>query len=299
MKHLLDLGDFKEKELKNILNLAKAIKKNQKKYSKTLYEKVLVMMFEKPSLRTRLSFDVAMTQLGGHAVFYDISNSPLHKGKESISDTSKVMSRMANFIMARTYSHAYLAEFASYSSVPVINGLTNMFHPCQILGDLLTISEKVKGKFSVAYYGDCQTNVAHSWIRAANILDFKLYLCGPSRKKYLPLKTILGKAMNVSIINNPEKIPPTDIVYTDSWMSYQVPKSEQKQRLKDLSKYRVDEVTMRRAKKKSYFMHDLPALRGMEVTSEVIDGKQSIILDQAENRIHVEKGILVWLWKNR
>jgi ornithine carbamoyltransferase len=296
---LLTLDDFSAKELLSIITLAQTIKKNKKKYSKALYEKVLVMMFEKPSLRTRLSFDAAMTQLGGHAIFYDTSHSPLHAGKETISDMATVIGRMSDGIMARTYSHENLEEFAKYSRVPVINGLTNFSHPCQILGDLLTIKEKKKTvKPTIAYYGDCNNNVTHSLMFAANKLKFSLTLVCPKSNTYMPNPGVLETTKKyVTLIHRPKDVPKTDVVYTDSWMSYQIPKYQQFRRKKALKRYQVNQEAMKRAKKNAIFMHDLPALRGMEVHEDVIDGKQSVIFDQAENRLHIEKAILVYLLK--
>ncbi|MEK6941040.1 MAG: ornithine carbamoyltransferase [Nanoarchaeota archaeon] len=297
MRHLLNLNDLEAQEIFNIITLAQKIKKNPDLYNKVLHRKTLIMLFEKPSLRTRLSFEIGMTHLGGHAIYYDVTSSPLHKGKESLSDTAKVMSRMADIIMARTYSHEKLEEFAGHSEVPVINGLTDLYHPCQILGDLLTIKEKKNTlKASIAYYGDCRTNVANSWMLASKKLNFKLILAGPNK----PLKELFDKTKsNVTWVRNPKKVQPTDVVYTDSWMSYNIPAWKKTIRQIMFKKYQVNSNVMKRAKKNAIFMHDMPAIRGMEVTTEVIDGKQSIILDQAENRLHIEKAILIWLLKHK
>ncbi len=297
MNHLLSLNDLSGKEITDIISLAQTIKKSPKKYSKALFEKTIVLMFDKPSLRTRLSFEMAMTQLGGHAIYYGVNESPLAIGKESLYDTAKVISRMANGIVIRTFSHDRLLEFAASADAPVINALTDFEHPCQIIGDLLTIKEKKKTlQPSVAYYGDCHTNVCHSWMFAAKKLNFSLFLVGPDKKAYQPSEQVFSLTKsNVTLLSDPKKVPPTDIVYTDSWMSYQIPKDEQEKRVKDFGLYTVTKQVMNQAKKDALFMHDLPAIRGMEVEEGVIDGKQSIVFEEAENRLHSEKAILVWL----
>lgn len=286
MKHLLSLKDYSREEILDFISLAEKIKRKPKKYSKKLQGKTLLMLFAKPSLRTHLSFDVAMYQLGGHAIFYDLSHSVLGE-KESIKDFSKVTSRYVNVIMARLYEQAQLEELAKYSSVPVINGLTNFSHPCQILGDLLTIKEhfrKLDG-IKLIFIGDADNNITTSLIYACPKVGIKLNIICPKELK----PKIPGK---YSLSFNP-KDAKGDIIYTDTWYSYHVEKSQYAKRKKLLKKFQVNKKILGKAK----FMHCLPASRNEEVTDEVMDSKQSLVYDQAENRLHIEKAILLKLLK--
>ena len=292
--NLLSIADLTEKEIHDLINLGIKIKKSPNKYRKKLKNKSLLMLFAKPSLRTHLSFDLAITQLGGHAIFYNMENSPLGK-KESIKDGAKVMSRYVNFIMARLYEHEEMQELAKYSDVPVINGLDNLEHPCQILGDLMTIKEKINTikDFKMAYLGDSQNNVTYSLMFASKILGFKLNIACPKKKEFYPLADIL-KSTKVKVTNLKEAVKNSDIVYTDSWMSYHIPESQEKRRKKILKPFQVNANVMGLSKK-ALFMHCLPAKRGDEVTDEVMDSNRSIIYDQAENRLHIQKAILLKL----
>jgi len=286
MKHLLSLKDYSREEILDFISLAEKIKRKPKKYSKKLQGKTLLMLFAKPSLRTHLSFDVAMYQLGGHAIFYDLSHSVLGE-KESIKDFSKVTSRYVNVIMARLYEQAQLEELAKYSSVPVINGLTNFSHPCQILGDLLTIKEhfrKLDG-IKLIFIGDADNNITTSLIYACPKVGIKLNIICPKELK----PKIPGK---YSLSFNP-KDAKGDITYTDTWYSYHVEKSQYAKRKKLLKPFQVNKKILGNAK----FMHCLPASRGEEVTDEVMDSKQSLVYDQAENRLYIEKAILLKLLK--
>ena len=286
MKHLLSLKDYTREEILDFISLAEKIKKRPRKYSKKLRGKTLLMLFAKPSLRTHLSFDVAMYQLGGHAIFYDLSHSVLGE-KESIKDFSKVTSRYVNVIMARLYEHEQLEELAKYSSVPVINGLTNFSHPCQILGDLLTIKEhfrKLDG-IKLIFIGDADNNITTSLIYACPKVGIKLNIICPKELK----PKIPGK---YSLSFNP-KDAKGDIIYTDTWNSYHVEKSQYAKRKKLLKPFQVNKKILGNAK----FMHCLPASRGEEVTDEVMDSKQSLVYDQAENRLYIEKAILLKLLK--
>lgn len=284
MKHLLSLKDFSKQEILDFISLAEKIKRKPKKFSKKLKGKTLLMLFAKPSLRTHLSFDIAMYQLGGHTIFYDLSHSVLGE-KESIKDFSKVISRYVNVIMARLYEHEKMEELAKYSSVPIINGLDNFSHPCQILGDLLTIKEhfgRLEG-IKLTFIGDADNNITTSLIYACPKVGIKLNIVCPKQLK----PKISGK---YSLSHNP-KDAKGDILYTDTWYSYHVEKSQYARRKKLLRKFQVNKKLLGKAK----FMHCLPASRNEEVTDEVIDSKQSLVYDQAENRLHIEKSILLKL----
>mgnify|MGYP001600806170 FL=1 len=286
MKHLLTLKDFSREEILDFISLAEKIKKKQKKYSRRLSGKTLLMLFAKPSLRTHLSFDVAMYQLGGHAIFYDLSHSVLGE-KESIKDFSKVISRYVNVIMARLYEHSQLEELARYSLVPIINGLTNFSHPCQILGDLLTIKEhfgKLEG-IKLTFIGDADNNITTSLIYACPKVGIKLNIVCPKQMK----PKVPGR---YSLSHNP-KDAKGDVIYTDTWYSYHVEKSQYARRKELLRKFQVDKKLLGRAK----FMHCLPASRNEEVTDEVMDSKQSLVYDQAFNRLPIEKAVLIKLLK--
>ena len=244
------------------------------------------MLFAKPSLRTHLSFDVAMYQLGGHAIFYDLSHSVLGE-KESIKDFSKVTSRYVNVIMARLYEHKDMEELAKFSSVPIINGLDNFSHPCQILGDLLTIKEHFGklDRIKLIFIGDADNNITTSLIYACPKIGIKLNIICPKELK----PKIPGK---YSLSFNP-KDAKGQIIYTDTWYSYHVEKSQYAKRKKLLRKFQVNKKLLGNAK----FMHCLPATRGDEVTDEVMDSKQSLVYDQAYNRLPIQQAILLKLLK--
>ncbi len=262
------------------------------------------MIFEKPSLRTRLSFETGMTQLGGHAIY--LSPADIGMGKrELVSDTAIVTSSMVDAIMARTFSHETVEELAKYSKVPVINGLSDLEHPCQILADLMTIWE-VKGKLkglTVAYVGDAENNVTHSLCLACAILGIN-FQCG-APKGFWMKKEIVGKAKqyaaktkaHIKETDDPkEAAKNADVIITDTWVSMG-DEAEKAKRLKILEPYQINVKLMTKAKKDATFMHCLPAYRGNEVTSDVIDGPQSIVFQEAENRLHVQKALLVYLLK--
>src|SRR3989338_6563886 len=293
MKNLISINNLNKKEILDLINLAVKIKKHSKKYKNKVFEKVLLTFFELPSLRTELSFDTAMFQMNGEVIDYHSESSPWAHGKESIEDVAKVVSRYCDLVMIRMKDHNEFVKFAKNSKIPVINGLTSYEHPCQILSDLMTIYEKKK-KFNLklAYFGDANNNVTHSLINAANKLGFEMSIACPNNKDFTP-KIPLKK---VKIFHNlKDAVKDADIVYTDSWMSYRIPKSQHKKRIKILKKFQVNKNVMKLAKKNAIFMHCLPALRGEEVTKDVIDGKQSIVFDQAENRLHMQKAILLKL----
>ena len=248
-----------------------------------------------------------MFQLGGHAIFFDMHEAPLAKGKESISDTAKTASAYVNIIVARLFEHANIEELARNAGAPVINGLTNFSHPCQILSDLLTIRErfgKLKG-LKLAYFGDANDNIVHSLLYACPKAGIDLVICCPDKKEFRPLVSVVDfatrearhNATKIVISSNAEITKGADIIYTDTWMSYHIPKSEEKRRIAALKRFQVNSKIMKLAKKDAIFMHCLPAKRGQEVSTEIIDGKQSIVWKQAENRLHMEKAILIWLLK--
>lgn len=304
MKHFLDLSHVDKRELRNILEDAKRRKKKSSKTSKVLVtdksnakDKLLLMIFEKPSTRTRLSFDLAMRQLGGQTIVMNSNDMHLGKGEESIEDTAKVISSFSDIVMFRTFAHQSLLELSQLLTVPLINGLTDHSHPCQLLSDVLTFEEHkgtIKGA-KVAWVGD-GNNVTNSAIEAAVQFDFELHISCP--KGYMPSKKILDwadkKNGKIIIFQNPEKaVKDVDCIMSDKWVSMG-DKVNVKKKKKDLKLYQVNEKLMSFAKKDAIFMHVLPAARGEEVTADVIDGKQSVVWQQAENRLHGQKAIIDW-----
>ncbi len=303
-KDLITLKDFTKEEILELIEKAGKIKEKPDRYSQLLKGKSMLMFFEKPSLRTRVSFEVGMTQLGGHAIYADIATTPMGK-KESVSDTAKVSSRYCDIIIARLFSHKNMEELGKYSAVPVINALTDFSHPCQVLSDLLTIKEK-KGKLNIklAYLGDSNNNVTHSLIYAAAIVGFDISIGCP--KKHSPNPIVIkeanellkkyGNKNKIRITDKAEEaVKGADVVYTDSWMSYHVPKEQLDERIKAFKPYQVTSYLMKKAKQDAIFMNCLPALRGYEQTADVIDSKQSVVFDQAENRLHMQKAIILKL----
>lgn len=295
-RHLTSIADLSKKEMLNIIKRA-IILKNElsvKGCNKKLLDgKTLAMIFEKPSLRTRISFEIGMTQLGGHAIY--LGPSDIQMGtREPIEDISKVTSSMADIIMARTFAHESVTKLAKSSAVPVINGLSDLEHPCQILADLMTIYEvkKTFKNMSISYVGDCENNVTHSLALASAILDIEFKCAAP--KVYFMNKKI-SKMANAFETEDPyEAVKKTDVVITDTWVSMGDEKEKQ-QRLKIFKKYQVNKKLMSLAKKDAIFLHCLPAYRGNEVTNEVIDGKQSVVFQEAENRLHAQKALMLFL----
>ncbi len=257
------------------------------------------MIFEKPSTRTRTSFEVGINQLGGHAIIINSENSQLGRG-ETPSDTAKVLSRYVDLIMVRCFKHEMLMELAQYSSVPVINGLTDFSHPCQVMADIMTFIEHrgdISGK-NIAWLGD-GNNMANSWIHAAVQFDFNLTLACP--KELMPDRNVLEWAKknssNIDITTDPKKAAKdANLVTTDTWIS--MGDKDAKKRKKLLAPFQVNNKIMNLASNDAIFMHCLPAHRGEEVTDEVIDGKQSVVFDEAENRLHIQKAIMIWCLKN-
>lgn len=290
-------------EILSTFSLARAMKANRKKYSKALSGKTLALIFEKPSLRTRASFDVGIQQLGGFSLC--LSPSEINLGKrESVHDIAKTLERMVQGIMIRTFAHQIVLDMAQFASIPVINGLTDYSHPCQAMADFLTIFEKkkkLKG-LKLAYIGD-GNNVAHSLMFAGARLGVNVTIACPSG--YEPNPSALqqasddakGTGARIEVLRDPsEGVKNADVVYTDVWASMGQ-EAEAESRKKIFSAYRVDPELMAKAKKDAIFMHCLPAHRGDEVTDEVIDSPQSVVFDEAENRLHVQKAIMYLLMK--
>jgi ornithine carbamoyltransferase len=293
-RHLLSLLDFSARELQDILKLAADLKKQQKKGKKDqcLKGKILAMIFEKSSTRTRVSFEAAMYQLGGHAINIQATDSQLGRG-ETYEDTASVLSRYVQGIMLRTFSQVNLEKMASASSVPVINGLTDLFHPIQVLADLQTILE-VKKKLDglkIAYVGD-GNNLANSWINAAIVLKFDLNVACP--QGFAPSGGILGQIgnhPNVQLLTDPiEAVKSADVIYTDTWFSMGQKVDEQKKKL--FQPFQVNREMLSHASLEVMVLHCLPAHREEEITSEVLDGPHSYVLEEAENRLHTQKAIL-------
>ena len=294
-RDFLAIPDFSRKELESLFDLADRVSKG--KYDrKPLAGKSLAMIFMKSSTRTRVSFEVGTWQLGGHALFLSPRDVQLGRG-EPIADTARVLSRYVNGIMIRTFAHAEVVELAEFATVPLINGLTDLLHPCQILADLLTVKQQLGGYEGkkVAWIGD-GNNMANSWINAAYRLGFELTLACP--EGYDPDATILKRAQKeakVTVVRDPkEAADGADVVNTDVWASMGQ-EEEQKIREKAFAGYQVDGALMKRASKKAIFLHCLPAHRGEEVSESVIEGPQSRVWDEAENRLHVQKAIMAVL----
>ena len=294
-RHFLDLDRIETAELRRMLDMGVAYKRNGRESQRILAGKTLAMIFEKPSTRTRVSFEVAMRQLGGEVVILGSETTQLARG-ETVADTARVLSRYVDAIMIRTTQAAKLEEMAQHATVPVINGLTDTSHPCQLMADVMTLEEKkgpAKGKI-VAWSGD-GNNVATSWVHAAVRFDFDLRIACPDELR--PPAPLLDWARRnggrVSVTVDPEAaVREADCVVTDTWVSMGVDASVNRHNM--LAPYRVDERLMARAKPDAIFMHCLPAKRGDEVSAAVIDGPQSAVWDEAENRLHAQKGILAW-----
>jgi len=289
--NLLTLKDLDPYRINHLIDWAIKIKTNPKKYHDILEGKTLTMIFEKPSTRTRCSFETGMTQLGGHSIFLDWKVT--HLGKAALKDEIKSIERYSDIIMARVHKHNTLVEIAKYVSIPIINGLSEKYHPCQILGDLQTIKEK-KGEFeglTIAYIGD-GNNVCNSLIIGGSKMGIHVNVATP--KGYEPSEEAVkigGK--NVNLGDDPKVASDdVDIVYTDTWISMGF-EEEREKRMRDFKGFTVTKEILGKA----LFMHCLPAYRGVEVTDEVMDSPQSIIFDQAENRLHIQKAIVLWLIK--
>jgi ornithine carbamoyltransferase len=298
-RHFLDLSDFTATDLKGFLDRARSMKagfrRDEVPKERPLAGKVLAMVFDKPSTRTRVSFDVGMRQLGGETIMLTGKEMQLGRG-ESIADTARVLSRYVDAIMIRMLDHAAMRELAANATVPVINGLSKMSHPCQVMADVMTFEEK-KGAIAgrtVAWSGDAN-NVLGSWVHAASRFDFDLRIATPPELSPRDGLMAWAKAngARVTLTSDPfEAVDGSDCVVTDCWVSMGDEDEGRRQNL--LQRYQVNAQLMSAAGKGAIFMHCLPAHRGEEVTDDVIDGPQSVVFDEAENRLHAQKGILAW-----
>lgn len=298
-RDFLSFDDFSRAELEEILHLAARLKRDVKdgKQAPLLSGKSLVMIFEKPSLRTRVTFEIGMSQLGGTAVYLTPKDIQLGK-RESVADIARNLDRWVDLIMARTYAHATLVELARYASIPVINGLSDRLHPCQVLADCLTLVEK-RGRLDglrVAFIGDAN-NVANSWMEAAAKFPFEFVLACPAA--YEPDASMLqaARAAGARIRVTADvagAARSADVLYTDVWTSMGQ-EHETEKRHRDFAAYQINRPLLQLAAPAAVVMHCLPAHRGQEITDDVIDGPQSVVFDQAENRLHIQKAIMVWL----
>jgi ornithine carbamoyltransferase len=297
VRHFLDLIDIPKPVLQGMIDRSRqmkaALKRGEQK--KPLAGKTLAMVFDKPSTRTRVSFDVGMRQLGGESIMLTAQEMQLGRG-ETLADTARVLSRFVDAIVIRILDHKDVVELAKYATVPVINALTRRSHPCQVLADVMTFEEKkgsIKGR-TVAWTGDCN-NVLASWMHAAERFDFTLRVATPGElrpKKWL-LDCVRSSGAAIQIGDDPdEAVDGADCVVTDTWVS--MGDKNGKHRHNILQRYQVNSALMKRAKPDALFMHCLPAHRGDEVTDEVMDGPQSVVFDEAENRLHAQKGLLAW-----
>ncbi|SFK36707.1 ornithine carbamoyltransferase [Methylophaga sulfidovorans] len=296
MRHFLTLKDLAADELEALINRASELKEMQHKGEiyQPLKNKVLAMIFEKSSTRTRVSFESAMIQFGGGSIFLSPDDTQLGRG-EPVEDSARVISSMVDAVMIRTFEHAKIETFAKYSSVPVINALTDDFHPCQLLADMQTYQEhrgSIKGK-KVVWIGD-GNNMCHSYINAAQQFGFELHIATPIG--YEPKADIVSSVdATVELFNNPaDAAKDADLVVTDVWASMGQ-EEEQRKREEAFAEFQVNNDIMKLAAKDALFMHCLPAHRGEEVTADVIDGKQSVVWDEAENRLHAQKALLEFL----
>ena len=305
MKNFINISDCSSVELRAIIEEAKKRKQNRSGLNKSAPDndkpfegKSMAMIFEKPSTRTRMSFDIAVKQLGGSSIILNPDGIHYGKGDETLKDTAKVLSEYVDIVMLRTSSHKNLEEFGNHLDIPIINGLSDVSHPCQIMSDILTYEESngsIEGKI-VSWIGDGNNNMSNSLIEAAGKFNFQLKIGCP--KKYAPNKTILNwskkNKVNLIVTNKPyEAIKDSDCVMTDKWISMN-DKVNKKVKKKILKPYQVNKKLMSAAKSDAIFMHCLPVGRGEEVTDDVIDGKQSVVWRQALNRVHAQKSIIKW-----
>ena len=305
MKNFINISDLSSEELRFIIEEAKSRKKKRKSLNKSSPDedkpfegKSMAMIFEKPSTRTRMSFDIAVKQLGGSSIILNPEGIHYGKGDETLKDTAKVLTEYVDIVMLRTSNHKNLEEFGKHLDIPIINGLSDQSHPCRILSDILTFEEingSIKDKV-ISWLGDGNNNMSNSLIEAAGKFSFKLKIGCP--KNYMPNKRILKWAkknkVNLIVTKKPEEaVKDSDCVMTDKWVSMN-DKVNKKLKKKDLKKYQVNKKLMKLAKSEAIFMHCLPVGREEEVTDEVIDGEQSVVWKQALNRVHAQKSIINW-----
>ncbi|MFT4174187.1 MAG: ornithine carbamoyltransferase [Rhodocyclaceae bacterium] len=296
-KHYLQFNDLTREEYAYLFERIAWIKRKFKNYEPyhPLFDRTLVMIFEKASTRTRLSFEAGMQQLGGSAIYLNTRDSQLGRG-EPVEDSAEVISRMSDVVMIRTFEQTIIERFAKHSRVSVINGLTNEYHPCQILADIYTFIEhrgSIQGK-TVAWIGD-SNNVCNTWLQAAEVLDFQVHVATPKGYEVEPERANLHGTGHFKTFDDPmEAARGADIITTDVWTSMGF-EAENEERLRDFADFQVDAEMMRVAAPDAVFMHCLPAHRGEEVAAEVIDGPQSVVWDEAENRLHAQKALLEYV----
>ena len=300
-RDFLSITDFSRRDFLDVLHIASRLKKKNRLLLK---HKTLIMIFEKPSLRTHASFEIGLTQLGGHALYFGPEHIGLGK-REPIEHGAKVLSSMGDILMARVFDHNTVVELAKHSNVPVINGLSDLEHPCQILADVMTIAEHKKRLtgLHIAYVGDGENNVTHSLALASGLLGMHVTVASPKGYAMKPEIVSQAKALakryhgSITETHDPRAaVRDADVVYTDTWVSMGDEKEKNK-RLKVFKPYQINTILMARAKPDAIFMHDMPAYLGNEVTKEVFDSPQSVVYAQAENRLHAQKGLLVFLLK--
>ena len=307
-RHILTITSLTAEEVHKILDLAMQMKAHPEYFARDLEQKTLLMLFEKPSLRTRVSFETGMTRLGGHAIMYSVADSPLGK-KETIADTAHVLERMVDVVMARLNKRADIRELAANSKIPVINALDDFAHPTQMLADFQTIIEKrgtLKGTV-LSYFGDVANNVTYDLMRTCALLGLECHVCGPNKGGQYQIEQEVidecnalnqktgGKLLITHDVDEAAK--GTNVVYTDTILSYHIPHDQLEERRKVFKPYQVNAELMAKCEKDCLFLHCLPAVRGDEVTAEVIDGKQSVVFDEAENRMWAEMALLHYLVK--
>jgi ornithine carbamoyltransferase len=301
IRHFLQFVDFDRTEIEHVFARTHVIKDRYKRYQPyhPLADRTLVMIFEKQSTRTRLSFEAGIHQLGGAGVYLNTRDSQLGRG-EPVEDAAQVISRMCDLVMIRTYEQSIVERFATHSRVPVINGLTNEYHPCQVLADVYTFIEQrgpIAGK-TVAWVGDAN-NMAYTWIQAAGLLDFRIRISTPPGYRVDPSRVSARDAAHLECFDDPmQACAGADLVSTDVWTSMGF-EDESRDRLTAFADWQVDADMMRQARPEAVFMHCLPAHRGEEVSAEVIDGPQSVVWDEAENRLHVQKALMEYLLLGR
>ena len=297
-RDLLDLASLSAEELERLLGLAERLKHELRAGLEHPYlrGRTLAMIFQKPSLRTRLTFETGMAQLGGHAIYLAPQDIGIGE-RESVKDVARNLSRWVDLIMIRTFAHEICVELANEASVPVINGLTDLLHPCQLLADLLTLRERFGdlSKICVAYVGD-GFNLAHSWIEAAALAGFELRLGCPVgyEPRHEFVERMRRGKFGILTHDPAEAVRGADVIYTDTWTSMGQEK-EGARRRRDFKAFQVNRDLLAQARRTAVVMHCLPAHRGEEITDEVLDGPRSLVLDQAENRLHAQKAVMVWL----
>ena len=294
-RNFINLHELEKANLTEILSLGEKMKANRNSFQDILDNKSFILLFDKPSTRTRISFELAISELGGSCIFLDMGTSQLGRG-ESIKDTAKVLSRYVDGLIIRNANHQELIEFSEHSSISIINALTNESHPCQIMADLMTLKECFGSidDLNIAWIGD-GNNVANTWIQASTLFNFKLNMAIPS--EYMPSQTILDmakqKKSNINISQNiDDVIKDANCIVTDTWFSMNDDENEKSEKIRILNQYQVNSDLLEKAPVDAIFLHCLPAHRGQEVTDDVIDCDKSLVYQQAENRLHIQKAIL-------